>query len=140
MGETLRSEWVRCGKRCGGCPHGPYWYAYWREEGRVRKRYVGKGDPRRDDGPAREGDGEGVPPRPPAPAHVWDAILSDRTATAELARSILGIGPSAGKDGAKIAYRKLAKDHHPDRNPGSQDRTFLYVQAAYSYLVKWMRW
>lgn len=39
----LRSRWVRCGKpTCGTCPHGPYWYAYWREEGRRRCRYVGR--------------------------------------------------------------------------------------------------
>ncbi|MBI3537057.1 MAG: hypothetical protein HY070_05820, partial [Chloroflexi bacterium] len=23
-------------------PHGPYWYAYWKEEGRTRSRYVGR--------------------------------------------------------------------------------------------------
>ena len=40
---SLRRQWVRCGKAtCGKCPHGPYWYAYWREEGRRRSRYVGK--------------------------------------------------------------------------------------------------
>jgi hypothetical protein len=40
---TYRQESVKCGKRgCTRCPHGPYWYAYWREEGRLRSRYVGK--------------------------------------------------------------------------------------------------
>jgi hypothetical protein len=40
---TLRQEMVRCGKKgCTRCPHGPYWYAYWREGGRTRSRYVGK--------------------------------------------------------------------------------------------------
>ena len=40
---TYRQERVRCGREaCTRCPHGPYWYAYWREEGRVRSRYVGK--------------------------------------------------------------------------------------------------
>lgn len=40
---TLRQEHVRCGKEgCTRCPHGPYWYAYWREDGRVRSRYIGK--------------------------------------------------------------------------------------------------
>lgn len=40
---TYRQERVRCGKRsCTRCPHGPYWYAYWREGGRVRSRYIGK--------------------------------------------------------------------------------------------------
>ncbi len=40
---TYRQEHVRCGKdACRTCPHGPYWYAYWKEDGRTRKRYVGR--------------------------------------------------------------------------------------------------
>jgi hypothetical protein len=40
---TYRQERVRCGKQsCTRCPHGPYWYAYWREGGRLRSRYIGK--------------------------------------------------------------------------------------------------
>lgn len=43
---TFRQEHVRCGKpNCGRCPHGPYWYAYWREDGRLRSRYIGKSLP-----------------------------------------------------------------------------------------------
>lgn len=38
-----RQEHVRCGKpRCRRCPHGPYWYAYYREGGRTRRQYVGR--------------------------------------------------------------------------------------------------
>lgn len=40
---SYRQEMVRCGREnCSRCPHGPYWYAYWREEGRMRSRYIGK--------------------------------------------------------------------------------------------------
>lgn len=47
---TFRQEMVRCGKKgCTRCPHGPYWYAYWREGGRTRSRYVGKNLPGRED-------------------------------------------------------------------------------------------
>jgi hypothetical protein len=43
---TYRLETVRCGKAaCQSCPHGPYWYAYWREDGKLRSRYVGKERP-----------------------------------------------------------------------------------------------
>jgi hypothetical protein len=39
----LRQQHVRCGKsNCNRCPHGPYWYAYWREDGQRRSKYVGK--------------------------------------------------------------------------------------------------
>jgi hypothetical protein len=40
---SYRQEHVRCGKpTCSSCPHGPYWYGYWKEEGRTRKRYIGR--------------------------------------------------------------------------------------------------
>lgn len=46
---TYRQESVRCGRQeCSACPHGPYWYGYWREDGRRRKVYIGghlPGDP-----------------------------------------------------------------------------------------------
>ena len=43
---TYRREEVRCGKaNCQRCPHGPYWYAYWRENGRLRSRYLGSAKP-----------------------------------------------------------------------------------------------
>ena len=43
QGLSYRQETVRCGKpACTRCPHGPYWYAYWKEEGRTRKRYIGR--------------------------------------------------------------------------------------------------
>jgi hypothetical protein len=42
---SFRRRLVRCGKdTCTTCPHGPYWYAYWREDGRRRSRYVGRLD------------------------------------------------------------------------------------------------
>ncbi len=42
---SLRRQQVRCGKpTCTTCPHGPYWYAYWWEEGKRRSRYIGKLD------------------------------------------------------------------------------------------------
>lgn len=49
---TYRLEPVRCGKKgCTRCPHGPYWYAYWREGGRMRSRYIGKSLPEGAAGP-----------------------------------------------------------------------------------------
>ena len=42
-GVTYRLERVRCGKPgCASCPHGPYWYAYFREGKRLRSRYIGR--------------------------------------------------------------------------------------------------
>jgi hypothetical protein len=55
---TYRQERVRCGRDgCARCPHGPYWYAYWREGGRVRSRYIGKDLPEAEvGGPVGPGD------------------------------------------------------------------------------------
>ena len=40
---SLRKQMVRCGKAaCTRCPHGPYWYAYWTENGKRRSRYIGR--------------------------------------------------------------------------------------------------
>ena len=56
---SYRQEHVNCCKEtCGGCPHGPYWYAFWKEAGRTRKQYVGRhlpGQPLQDVVPEQEG-------------------------------------------------------------------------------------
>lgn len=43
---TYRQEYVKCGKQGCSCAqgkgHGPYWYAYWKEHGKLKKRYLGK--------------------------------------------------------------------------------------------------
>ncbi len=55
---TFREEYVRCSRGgCNKCPHGPYRYAYWRENGKLRKKYLGKVDPPKLDVPVE-------PPRP----------------------------------------------------------------------------
>jgi hypothetical protein len=48
--KTYRLAGVRCGKencRCAdGDLHGPYWYAYWSEQGKTKSQYIGKKLPR----------------------------------------------------------------------------------------------
>ena len=42
---TYRREYVKCGKQGCSCAkgkgHGPYWYAYWREGKKLKKKYIG---------------------------------------------------------------------------------------------------
>ncbi len=39
---TIREEHVKCKKfQCMMCPHGPYYYAYWKENGKLKKKYIG---------------------------------------------------------------------------------------------------
>ncbi|HWE64653.1 MAG TPA: BTAD domain-containing putative transcriptional regulator, partial [Chloroflexota bacterium] len=48
---TYSQQYRRCRKagcalcRDGGKGHGPYWFAYWREDGKLRSRYLGKPAP-----------------------------------------------------------------------------------------------
>jgi len=64
---TYSQQYRRCGKpdcpRCaaGGAGHGPYWFAYWREGGRLRSRYLGKQAPVG----ASLGSGQEEEPQPP---------------------------------------------------------------------------
>ena len=48
---------------------------------------------------------------------------------------ILGVGKSATQDEIKKAYRKLAMQYHPDRNPGNKEAEENFKEAAEAYEV-----
>ena len=47
---TIREEYIKCGKSlCFGCKHGPYYYAYWKDEnGKLKKKYLGRNNMKND--------------------------------------------------------------------------------------------
>jgi molecular chaperone DnaJ len=56
--------------------------------------------------------------------------------TAKSLYDVLGVAKNASAEEIKKAYRKLAREHHPDRNPGdaAAEAKFKEVQAAYDVL------
>lgn len=126
--ETYRCEYVRCGKKgCKRCPHGPYWYGYWREGKRTRKRYYGRFRP-----------GDSYPSKDPDPGKRLDDIFHKDRATAALAKEILGIVHAADHASVRKAYREISMASHPDR--GGDNVTFARASAAYSYLCNLYGW
>jgi molecular chaperone DnaJ len=58
------------------------------------------------------------------------------TGTSRNLYEILGVAKGASDDEVKKAYRKLARQYHPDKNPGDKEaeERFKEVQAAYDVL------
>src|SRR6185312_3166225 len=83
-------------------------------------------------GVGRRGPAEGLPPRRPRSASGEGRGRRVSTSLYET----LGVAKNASADEIKKAYRKLARQHHPDANPGDQEaeERFKEVQNAYDVL------
>jgi hypothetical protein len=122
MAWCFRSEYVRCGKDgCNTCPHGPYWYGYFRVGTRVHKRYFGKRDPRK-----------GAQP------HPWDVIFCAESASVRLACEILNLAESATYQPARRHWNRYVRTCHPDR--GGNGQLWVWRSAAWSFLKASRGW
>ena len=80
----------------------------------------------------------------PGNAEQWAGAFKERFSPEEIETylgdrdpwAILGIEPGAPPAEIKAAYRRRAKQTHPDVNPGKDDREFKAVQAAYETLYR----
>ena len=59
-----------------------------------------------------------------------------RLTTADDLYSVMEVDPSATPEDIKLAYRRLAQQHHPDHNPRDDlaEERFKRLQQAYSIL------
>src|SRR5262249_19030385 len=78
---------------------------------------------------AEAGKGSPRPPDPPGPGIRRRTRLIDHY-------EVLGLRRDATQVAIKRAYRRLAKKHHPDRNPGDPEagERFKVISAAYEVL------
>jgi hypothetical protein len=70
--------------------------------------------------------------------HDWQRALDDRARMEARARAILGVKAGVSRQALKRAFRRAARKHHPDRNPGdagAADR-FRDAVAAHELLAK----
>ncbi len=88
---TYRLELIQCGKSCAKCPHGPYWYRYWRTRTGVRKEYVGKIPPWERD-----------PPTPPVAAPVPAVPMRKKKRASKTVSKPAKAGVSTPKGKAKL--------------------------------------
>ena len=56
-------------------------------------------------------------------------------ATGRTHYEVLGVGAGASRGEIKAAYRRLAKEVHPDAAGGGGDEGFLWLHAAYAMLA-----
>ena len=66
----------------------------------------------------------------------WNEGDGSRSRAELDALRLLDLPPDASEDDVKSNYRRMAKDHHPDLNPGNREAAerFRAIQAAYEVL------
>ena len=122
---------TRPGRKKG---HGPYWYGYWKTDGKLHKRYFGKNLPWdfADDVPRAE-----KPKRDEVPDRfAWDG----RRMSIPTALRILGLGGNWTSAKAVASFRKLVMKYHPDRAKTDKKRAeWTRIMQAVNVAVSRLR-
>lgn len=106
--------------RAGGKGHGPYWYAYWKEDGRLFKQYIGRRTPTGSPSPKE------APPPPPPPASSRSRPLDDY--------ETIGIPSSSSWQEIRRGFKRAVFAAHPDR--GGKVEELKRINLAYERLRK----
>lgn len=115
----VAKEWIRCGKQgCRKCPHGPYLYEYFRQDGRLKKKYIGKAfaDALPDD-------------EPDEPL----AVVEEENLTQDQARVILGVAFGYSFTEMRQSYRDAVRALKPMDAEVAAAR-YVLLKAAWKVL------
>jgi hypothetical protein len=121
---TYRVEWVCCGRCKKACMHGPYWYGYWKEDGKLHKKYLGKAGPF-------------VSPDRPGRSGTDDDIFRKATASPALAMRILNVTLEPEEKRLKEIFRHQLS--LLDEDSGDDKLRIAHVSAAYTFLKAWLQ-
>jgi hypothetical protein len=145
-GWTYQERYVRCGKascsKCGmGDGHGPYWYGFRHERGRMYSKYFGKYHPQGEDGARRwraySSRGTPTPARQRASDPPQDRWARPGRMDYNSACRIFGVNGLPRGWKPEGTYRMLMGKWHPDH--GGDNRAAVSINLAYAFIKAWLK-
>ncbi len=119
---TYRQQFTRCGKqRCRKCKegtgHGPYWYAYWSENGRTISKYIGIHPPA----------GIELTPITSIPGHAQPSTVEPDAAIATSAKHTMSGASKTTPEAIYTTPTQKATEMLPSRTEGNHHNPVLRI-------------